>query len=84
MSLSKMVSQSSDTQQDLERTKHSLQAKLAEIEVLENQQDELNRRLMVWQLPNSAMDSISPFLTPMMSPCGDRFVGGSAGRSRDS
>ena len=47
MSLSKMVSQSSDTQQDLERTKHSLQAKLAEIEVLENQQDELNRRLMV-------------------------------------
>lgn len=51
MSLSKMVTQSSDLQQDLQRAVHSLKAKTAEIEVLEAQQDELNRRLMVEYYP---------------------------------
>ena len=47
MSLSKLMTESSDLQRELQRANHDLQAKTAEIDVLETQQDELNKRLMV-------------------------------------
>ena len=41
------MTESSDLQKELQRANHDLQAKTAEIDVLETQQDELNKRLMV-------------------------------------
>lgn len=45
--MGKLITESSDLRSNLEHTEHNLQAKVAEISVLETQQEELNRRLAV-------------------------------------
>ena len=47
MALGKLMTESSDLQRELQKTEHDLQAKIAEVGVLETQQEELNKRLMV-------------------------------------
>ncbi|XP_067935057.1 golgin subfamily A member 3-like [Watersipora subatra] len=49
MALSKLMTESSDLQRELQKAEHDLRAKSAQVEVLETQQDELNRRLTVAQ-----------------------------------
>ena len=50
MALGKLMTESSDLQRELQKTEHDLQAKIAEVGVLETQQEELNKRLMVCDL----------------------------------
>lgn len=45
--MGKLMSESSDLQRELHKTQHDLQAKVAEIGVLETQQEELGKRLAV-------------------------------------
>lgn len=47
MAVGKLMTESSELQRELQIKEHDLKAKVAEIAVLETQQDELNKRLMV-------------------------------------
>jgi len=47
MSLSKMVTQSSDLERQFQQAQHDLEAKVAEVQVLETQHSEMKKRLVV-------------------------------------
>lgn len=47
MALGKLMSDSSDLQRELQKAEHDLKAKVAEVSVLETQQADLNKRLVV-------------------------------------
>ncbi|KAF6021807.1 GOLGA3 [Bugula neritina] len=54
MALGKLMSDSSDLQRELQKAEHDLKAKVAEVSVLETQQADLNKRLVVAQQTQQA------------------------------